>query len=97
MLTVHPHACGELVGTSIMRGRVVGSSPRMWGTQMTRGSLMISLRFIPTHVGNSGGTASIDTKVAVHPHACGELDILVQGVAAFVGSSPRMWGTPPRV
>ena len=32
---------------------------------------------------------------SVHPHACGEHDVLLQAIQEGIGSSPRMWGTPP--
>ena len=52
-LPVHPHACGELNFTELVRSAFSGSSPRMWGTHnIVDGDFNIK-RFIPTHVGNS--------------------------------------------
>jgi len=50
---VHPHACGELINTSFFISHMIGSSPRMWGTQWTVVARGRVNRFIPTHVGNS--------------------------------------------
>ena len=50
---VHPHACGEHGGCSMGYHRAGGSSPRMWGTQLTNPEGGESGRFIPTHVGNT--------------------------------------------
>ena len=51
-IAVHPHACGERQGRSIPRRIIVGSSPRMWGTVFSSRYPTLTLRFIPTHVGN---------------------------------------------
>ncbi len=70
--TVHPHACGEHGPGKFGRLWWYGSSPRMWGTprySVPPGALS---RFIPTHVGNTTGTAPASVVDAVHPHACGE-------------------------
>ena len=54
-LSVHPHACGELVSFRIPLPPTPGSSPRMWGTLERDRSRRPGRRFIPTHVGNSPG------------------------------------------
>ena len=51
--TVHPHACGEHIGSSSPRTRAFGSSPRMWGTLYKAELASLRMRFIPTHVGNT--------------------------------------------
>ena len=91
--SVHPHACGER-----HRGRNcpdigVGSSPRMWGTVETPLAGVVTVRFIPTHVGNGASMTAGACTRAVHPHACGERCISVVVSASHAGSSPRMWGT----
>ena len=50
---VHPHACGEHIKISVTDATAAGSSPRMWGTRSPRRSSSSTLRFIPTHVGNT--------------------------------------------
>ncbi|ERX61244.1 hypothetical protein Q006_00599 [Pseudomonas aeruginosa UDL] len=135
--TVHPHACGEHFASASRCWAPGGSSPRMWGTRRptleeldtirfipthvgntsiqrpTRGAFSVhphacgehaapdpahdrDSRFIPTHVGNTCSASRWSSPRSVHPHACGEH---ASGNRAFVsgsGSSPRMWGTPPK-
>ena len=94
IITVHPHACGELWSSYSYEESIPGSSPRMWGTQTYISNLRIISRFIPTHVGNSRATRSHFRGISVHPHACGELRHITVVGAVIYGSSPRMWGTP---
>ncbi len=91
--TVHPHACGEHYKTVNLMNKTGGSSPRMWGTRRNPLCLMVSYRFIPTHVGNTPPRFSWPRWHPVHPHACGEH--LFDGIKGDMksGSSPRMWGT----
>ena len=49
---VHPHARGEQKLYSAESWHEYGSSPRTWGTVGSLHKLMVSMRFIPTHVGN---------------------------------------------
>ena len=51
LLTVHPHACGELFSDHLNRNMALGSSPRMWGTLFLQVFPVVEKRFIPTHVG----------------------------------------------
>jgi len=91
---VHPHACGEH-STLTKEDRVmIGSSPRMWGTQYRRRKTSSSSRFIPTHVGNTIQAFLITKLFPVHPHACGEHSFVLFKPHSLLGSSPRMWGTP---
>ena len=93
LVTVHPHACGELERMMKKLSICVGSSPRMWGTQVCRAAHRGRQRFIPTHVGNSPtGTGPLPRR-PVHPHACGELGVARHPAVELLGSSPRMWGT----
>ncbi len=49
---VHPHACGEQISDTPAAIAPGGSSPRMWGTVLINCQGRVSVRFIPTHVGN---------------------------------------------
>ena len=69
----------------------------MWGTPAKSNSAHRSPRFIPTDVGNARLGRSCLTPIAVHPHGCGERREAFYAKAEKVGSSPRMWGTPPHV
>ena len=91
--TVHPHACGELIFTVSECHLIGGSSPRMWGTRHPPPVMRMEHRFIPTHVGNSFIGRRVRHREAVHPHACGELDVIRAWNVFKLGSSPRMWGT----
>ena len=93
---VHPHACGEHHCPSYNYRRHPGSSPRMWGTQHVLALAPSAERFIPTHVGNTPLNAAGATSNPVHPHACGEHQLIVLRPAEYRGSSPRMWGTPTK-
>ena len=90
---VHPHACGEHANETRTTRVAPGSSPRMWGTPTHCAQDREKLRFIPTHVGNTIFVLSLQSSVAVHPHACGEHMSTHQKVMNHHGSSPRMWGT----
>ena len=72
-ISVHPHACGELLEPDHKLADRIGSSPRLWGTQFAFSSHVKILRFIPTPVGNSSLAHFIISASSVHPHACGEL------------------------
>ncbi len=65
----------------------------MWGTRGSFALVGKQYRFIPTHVGNSESSVAQARTIPVHPHACGELVLLLFGGVTKTGSSPRMWGT----
>jgi len=71
-MAVHPHVCGEHSYSSQQTSFFSGSSPRVWGTFCPQFLRLISRRFIPTCVGNMARKDTINTKLAVHPHVCGE-------------------------
>ena len=99
-ISVHPHACGEHCACSQLNWFMVGSSPRLWGTYEPADPVPSVGRFIPTPVGNIGGTKVADVYPPVHPHACGEHSALYVCHLSQFGSSPRLWGTssfiPPK-
>ena len=69
---VHPHVCGERRQRFRKSKRVVGSSPRLWGTGGCFIDDPCSTWFIPTSVGNGSSTGGYQPCRAVHPHVCGE-------------------------
>ena len=96
LLAVHPHVCGEhqfILYTSLAS---IGSSPRMWGTPTPQHAQVIWSRFIPTYVGNTGTVLLVMSINTVHPHVCGEHFTDLTFLHDSHGSSPRMWGTPPK-
>ena len=92
-LAVHPHACGEHVRLRAKVFQLLGSSPRLWGTQLVQTSGVGHIRFIPTPVGNTLLHLCLALLQAVHPHACGEHTARASVSEQLVGSSPRLWGT----
>jgi len=90
---VHPHACGEHSSCFALCNCICGSSPRMWGTRNMRTITHYQKRFIPTHVGNTSFFPTRSGSYTVHPHACGEHDVILSIPECTNGSSPRMWGT----
>ena len=92
-ITVHPHVCGERAETSLVLARVIGSSPRVWGTGRNHEKTLSWLRFIPTCVGNGGKLVQWIGGRTVHPHVCGERHMVSHRSRCPSGSSPRVWGT----
>ena len=71
-----------------------GPSPRVWGILVASAVLVVSLRSIPTCVGNTAYHCGECALLPVHPHVCGEYEsasIFWRGVC---GPSPRVWGIP---
>ena len=69
-----------------------GSSPRVWGIHSPYQLCRLSVRFIPTRVGNTPSPCALPVRCAVHPHACGEYVYNQAVKMASDGSSPRVWG-----
>ena len=90
---VHPHARGEHARSGLTAPGATGSSPRTWGTLVRVAARPSGPRFIPTHVGNTGGQRRCDLDCPVHPHARGEHGFTGVGLYKKFGSSPRTWGT----
>ncbi len=55
LLSVHPHACGDIVAWMPVLFVVPGSPPRMWGHPAFLRGWENGRRFTPTHVGTSLG------------------------------------------
>ncbi len=91
---VHPHARGEHTAARGYYSLPAGSSPRTWGTLFSSDHVCLTLRFIPTHVGNTSAASPERAPSTVHPHARGEHSKTHITNAPEGGSSPRTWGTP---
>ncbi len=89
----HPHARGERVLDRGDGGGTVGSSPRPWGTLLSRRREQPDLRIIPTPVGNARSTTRTPISPTDHPHARGERISREVRSGDDHGSSPRPWGT----
>ena len=92
--SVHPHGCGEHKIPVTLKSRLVGSSPRVWGTLWLMANWYRKERFIPTGVGNTITATGVASWRPVHPHGCGEHVAGALIVLTVRGSSPRVWGTP---
>ena len=82
--------------TVIAQGRLAqrGSSPRLRGTLEYGGVIVIVHGIIPALAGNTVASTDSIGVVWDHPRACGEHVRLVPSPAVFLGSSPRLRGTP---
>ena len=92
----HPRACGELASRLSRTPSASGSSPRMRGTRGHRECVAHRIRIIPAHAGNSLTRRRSLQASTDHPRACGELVARIASGDLFIGSSPRMRGTPCR-
>ena len=92
-VTVHPHAGGEHNFIGYFGTKIVGSSPRRWGTPHQNFLYNLQTRFIPTQVGNTEGIRHSAEHLPVHPHAGGEHFGELTRLLHTLGSSPRRWGT----
>ena len=93
----HPRACGEHYAYDSADITGMGSSPRMRGTPYVALQYECGGGIIPAHAGNTmrvpvGAELNRD-----HPRACGEHSISAVMRLIFLGSSPRMRGTPVHV
>ncbi len=92
LISVHPHERGEYVWRLGIGEGVAGSSPRTWGIRVPVLSRALSLRFIPTNVGNTRWLRALKIKIQVHPHERGEYAFRDLPGRNVYGSSPRTWG-----
>ena len=68
----HPHACGDKLSPLDHLHSSSGSSPRVWGQDVSFSINSPSFRIIPTRVGTSALAPSPPAAVGDHPHACGD-------------------------
>ena len=88
----HPHACGDktyFVGNATAS---LGSSPRVWGQEITPQMRIKQRGIIPTRVGTRTLYPSFAGLPQDHPHACGDKFAAVASFHSNSGSSPRVWG-----
>ncbi len=90
--TVHPHMCGEFIIDMKEEYGVNGSSPHVWGILICTHLFLMSIRFIPTCVGNSNAFNIATLVISVHPHMCGEFVYSSSVWNRSNGSSPHVWG-----
>ena len=69
---VHPRACGEQGFVALKPYLIIGSSPRLRGTDQRRRYTIGFFRFIPAPAGNRVMIKFKVISFPVHPRACGE-------------------------
>ena len=90
---VHPRVCGEQESVPVLAALVLGSSPRVRGTEPSITIKTDSCRFIPACAGNSPSRTRRELSDSVHPRVCGEQGSIDQPLLRGDGSSPRVRGT----
>jgi len=88
----HPHVRGEKTGHPIVEVESHGSSPRAWGKEPRKRSLVKVRRIIPTCVGKRRNQYGTSSGAADHPHVRGEKRGQLFDPRPDLGSSPRAWG-----
>ena len=88
----HPHACGDKKSITIIKKKVRGSSPRVWGQVVVAMPAVLVCGIIPTRVGTSRKPCDLDNICKDHPHACGDKANYAYHPTHHWGSFPRVWG-----
>ena len=83
----HPHACGDKLSVRMYSQYSPGSSPRVWGQDMTLHAWRIYARIIPTRVGTSTKFRCMDLSGWDHPHACGDKTKEIKENSGFTKST----------
>ena len=91
--SVHPRVCGEQCSSTVLLVNIIGSSPRVRGTGITKNAKNRRLRFIPACAGNRMRPVPLTLSSTVHPRVCGEQAAAGAAGLAAAGSSPRVRGT----
>ena len=89
----HPRACGEHSATLFSWIFIMGSSPRLRGTQPQHPWRRRCPGIIPALAGNTAKTICTHRNRRDHPRACGEHFIASNVATRLMGSSPRLRGT----
>ena len=90
----HPRACGAHFLLVVIDIKCLGSSPRMRGSRTISRSRNVVSGIIPAHAGLTGRTSSSGTPSRDHPRACGAHFLFCLHLDYYMGSSPRMRGSP---
>ena len=88
----HPHACGDKLIVELVYRQLAGSSPRVWGQEVSSLPFPSQPRIIPTRVGTSLPELVYEIDLKDHPHACGDKEMCTARYRQLLGSSPRVWG-----
>ena len=88
----HPHAGGEIQRRAPHHCRASGPSPRGWGNPPLPPGQKPNARAIPTRVGKSSSWFCAGAVMPGHPHAGGEIELVLGDLLRRFGPSPRGWG-----
>ena len=89
----HPRVCGEQRLMPRDLDRIVGSSPRVRGTELSPDPGIQGRRIIPACAGNRNACRNAESEAPDHPRVCGEQSPAMRCAAVPIGSSPRVRGT----
>ena len=89
----HPRACGEQGTESYTFPANTGSPPRVRGTGLLRGHVVVRTRITPARAGNRGWLLPVSANTLDHPRACGEQRDASRADGHLLGSPPRVRGT----
>ncbi len=89
----HPHRRGELYAPRAVLELADGPSPQAWGTPLEQAGEALTVRAIPTGVGNSRHAPDHPARPAGHPDRRGELPGGPSRRRSRSGPSPQAWGT----
>ena len=89
----HPRVCGEQLANYQDRTKVIGSPPRVRGTDPLADFPPIRRRITPACAGNSFPFAVIHEIQKDHPRVCGEQITPSPKIPCRTGSPPRVRGT----
>ena len=93
MMWDHPRVCGEHEFAVMALVAVLGSSPRMRGTQNISARQCLRRGIIPAYAGNTFSDLRFELGEEDHPRVCGEHISIERLYCPSRGSSPRMRGT----
>ena len=90
----HPRACGAHAKKGLDLAMIPGSSPRMRGSRNNLTNNGMEPGIIPAHAGLTAACCSPRARRWDHPRACGAHSVTPRLVMRWLGSSPRMRGSP---
>ena len=97
MASVYPRACGGTFNPAAASVDVAGLSPRLRGNQSELLPKRVQVRSIPAPAGEPGRTPMPQARIQVYPRACGGTSVILIGIMAGPGLSPRLRGNLPVV
>ena len=93
----HPRACGANPAATLFASPATGSSPRMRGKHTCGAVVIVNVRIIPAHAGQTAARVRTSHPHKDHPRACGANEAGHRLDSDRQGSSPRMRGKRHRL